>query len=175
MEAVGLNSQDGRGIRQGNSFDEVGIYHYLTEETFDTYMLNIITTKQKFISQIMTSKEPARVCEDVDEFTAIDEMDFDSIGTEKTAVFILIRPARNPYKAVVNMFYSQLFERLMYIANFKHNGRLPLLVSCELDEFANCGVIPNFNETLAVVRPHNIRICIVLQGLSQLKAMYEGC
>lgn len=62
-----LTQQDGRGIRQGNSFDEVGIYHYLTEETFDAYMMGIITNKAKFISQIMTSKDPVRVSEDVDE------------------------------------------------------------------------------------------------------------
>lgn len=110
---------------------------------------------------------------DVDELTAEDEMDFDSVGIEKTAIFVIVPPARNTYKAVVNIFYSQLFERLMYIANFKCNGRLPQLVSCELDEFANIGKIPNFNETLAVVRSCNIRICIYLQGISQLKALYE--
>lgn len=111
--------------------------------------------------------------EDVDELTATDEMDFDSIGKEKTAVFLIIPSARQTYKAIANMFYSQLFERLMLVANRDCNGRLPYLVSCELDEFANIGKIPNFNETLAVVRSHNIRICIVLQGLSQLKALYE--
>ena len=62
-----LTQQDGRGIRQGNMFDEVGIYHYLTEETFDAYMMGIITNKAKFINQIMTSKDPVRVSEDVDE------------------------------------------------------------------------------------------------------------
>lgn len=111
--------------------------------------------------------------EDVDELTATDEMDFDNIGKEKTAVFLIIPAARQTYKVIANIFYSQLFERLMLVANRDCNGRLPLLVSCELDEFANLGKIPNFNETLAVVRSHNIRICIVLQGLSQLKALYE--
>lgn len=62
-----LEQRNGRILRQGNMFPEVDIFHYTTKETFDTYMLNIITTKQKFISQIMTSKEPARVCADVDE------------------------------------------------------------------------------------------------------------
>lgn len=62
-----LEQQNGRGLRQGNMFEEVGIYHYVTENTFDAYMLGIITSKAKFISQVMTSKEPARVCEDVDE------------------------------------------------------------------------------------------------------------
>ncbi len=111
--------------------------------------------------------------EDVDELTATDEMDFDNVGKEKTAIFLIIPAARQTYKVIANIFYSQLFERLMLVANRDCNGRLPLLVSCELDEFANIGKIPNFNETLAVVRSHNIRICIVLQGLSQLKALYE--
>ncbi|MCI1269804.1 MAG: hypothetical protein LKG21_07930 [Ruminococcus sp.] len=62
-----LTQQDGRGVRQGNNFDEIGIYHYLTEETFDGYMMGIITNKAKFINQIMTSKDPVRVSEDVDE------------------------------------------------------------------------------------------------------------
>lgn len=110
---------------------------------------------------------------DVDEITDADEMDFDHIGTEKTAIFLIIPAARQTYKTVANIFYSQLFERLMYIANRDHAGRLPLLVSFELDEFPNIGKIPNFPETLAVVRSYNIRICIVMQGLSQLKAIYE--
>ena len=62
-----IAQQDGRGIRQGNTFNEVGIYHYLTEETFDAYLMGIITNKAKFINQIMTSKDPVRVAEDVDE------------------------------------------------------------------------------------------------------------
>ncbi len=102
-----------------------------------------------------------------------DEMDFDSIGKEKTAVFMLIKVPRNPYKVISNIFYSQLFERLMLVANRDFNGCLPLLVSCELDEFPNLGKIPDYSETLAIVRSHNIRICTVLQGLSQLKALYE--
>lgn len=111
--------------------------------------------------------------EDVDELTSVDEMDFDNVGKEKTAIFLIIPAARQTYKVIANIFYSQLFERLMLVANKDCNGRLPYLVSCELDEFANIGKVPNFNETLAVVRSHNIRICIVLQGLSQLKALYE--
>lgn len=111
--------------------------------------------------------------ESVDALTYEDEMDFDNIGKEKTAIFLIIPAARQTYKVIANIFYSQLFERLMLVANRDCNGRLPLLVSCELDEFANIGKIPNFDETLAVVRSHNIRIAIVLQGLSQLKALYE--
>lgn len=110
---------------------------------------------------------------DVDQITDADEMDFDHIGTEKTAIFLIIPAARQTYKTVANIFYSQLFERLMYIANRDHHGSLPLLVSCEMDEFANIGKIPAFSETLAVVRSYNIRICIVVQGISLLKENYE--
>ena len=83
---------------------------------------------------------------DVDQITDADEMDFDHIGTEKTAIFLIIPAARQTYKTVANIFYSQLFERLMYIANRDHHGSLPLLVSCEMDEFANIGKIPAFSE-----------------------------
>lgn len=125
------------------------------------------------ICKVLSTRLRLWAVEDVDEMTATDEMDFDSIGKEKTAIFLIIPAARQTYKAIANIFYSQLFERLMFIANRDHNGRLPMLVSCEMDEFANIGKIPNFNETLSVVRSYNIRICIVLQGLSQLKALYE--
>lgn len=109
----------------------------------------------------------------IDSITVEDETDFDSVGAEKTAIFLIIPAGRQTYRVVANIFYSQLFERLMRVAETKYNGRLPLLVSCELDEFPNIGEIPAFSETLSVVRSYNIRCAIVLQGLSQLKAIYE--
>lgn len=110
----------------------------------------------------------------VDILTDNDEMDLESIGEKKTIVYVIIPAARQTYKAVANIFFTQLFEVLINTANFKYKGKLPLLVSCEIDEFANIGEIPNFQETLAVVRKNNIRICIALQGLSQLKALYKN-
>lgn len=62
-----LEQRNGRIIRQGNTFSKVDIFNYVTENTFDAYMMNIIVTKQKFISQLMSGKTPARTCEDVDE------------------------------------------------------------------------------------------------------------
>lgn len=62
-----LEQRNGRIIRQGNTFDKVNVFNYVTENTFDAYMMNIIVTKQKFISQLMSGKTPARTCEDVDE------------------------------------------------------------------------------------------------------------
>lgn len=125
------------------------------------------------IAKTLSTRLRLWAVEDVDMLTGEDEMNFDDLGVHKTAIFLIIPAARQTYKAVANIFYSQLFERLMYIASLKYNNRLPLLVSCELDEFANIGVIPHFRETLSVIRKYNIRICIVLQGLSQLKSMYK--
>ena len=112
------------------------------------------------------------VLPDMDILTSTDEMDFDDIGVHRTAIFLTLPTADSTYSAVANLFYTQLFKRLMFIAERDYNARLPLLVSFELDEFANIGKIPDFTEILAVVRKYNIRMCIVLQGLSQLKAIY---
>ena len=128
---------------------------------------------QSSINEVLSTRLSLFGTTDLDAITSTDEMDFDSVGKEKTAIFLIIPSARNTYKVVCNIFYSQLFERLRRVADADYNGKLPLIVSCELDEFANIGEIPAFNETLAVVRSYNIRICIVLQGLSQLKALYE--
>ena len=67
MEAFGLQQREGRIIRQGNENEEVDIYSYVTEQTFDSYLYQLVESKQKFISQIMTSKSPVRSAEDVDE------------------------------------------------------------------------------------------------------------
>ena len=113
------------------------------------------------------------VLPDMDTLTSTDEMDFDDIGVNKTAIFLTLPTADSTYSAVANLFYSQLFKRLMFIAERDYNAHLPLLVSFELDEFSNIGKIPDFTEILAVVRKYNIRMCIVLQGLSQIKAIYD--
>ena len=128
---------------------------------------------QSSINEVLSTRLQLWATTDLDAITSTDEMDFDSIGKELTAIFLIIPAARNTYKAVSNIFYSQLFERLMRIADSKYNGCLPKLVSFELDEFANIGEIPSFNEILSVARSYNIRICVVIQGLSQLKAIYE--
>ena len=77
------------------------------------------------------------VLPDMDTLMSTDEMDFDDIGVHKTAIFLTLPTADSTYSAVANLFYSQLFKRLMFIAERDYNARLPLLVSFELDEFAN--------------------------------------
>lgn len=128
---------------------------------------------QSSINEVLSTRLSLFATTDLDAITSTDEMDFDSVGVEKTAIFLIIPSARNTYKVVCNIFYSQFFERLRKVADLKYDGCMPLLVSCEMDEFANIGEIPAFENTLAVARSYNLRICIVLQGLSQLKAIYE--
>lgn len=111
--------------------------------------------------------------EDVDLLMADDEMEFDLIGERKTAIFLITPVPRNPYKVVANVFYSQLFSRLIRVADAKHHGRWKELISFELDEFAQLGTIPDFHNILAVVRSYNIRICIILQDLAQLRINYK--
>lgn len=112
--------------------------------------------------------------EDVDVLTAQDDFDFDTLGDQKTVFFVIVPVPRNTYKAVANLFYTQLFQRLFRVgADKNHNGSFKELISFELDEFANIGLIPDFEKILAVVRSYNIRVCIILQDLSQLKALYK--
>jgi len=75
-----LEQRKGRIVRQGNRNDTVHIYRYVTENTFDAYMWQTIESKQKFISQIMTSKSPVRSCEDIDE-TALSYAEVKALAT----------------------------------------------------------------------------------------------
>ena len=125
------------------------------------------------ISETLATKLQLWTYKDVDILTSKDEMDFDDVGVHKTAIFVIQPAADMTYSAIANIFFRQLFDRLQKIAEIKYKNRLPLLVSFELDEFANIGTIPNFEKELAVIRKYNIRVCIVLQALAQLKAIYD--
>lgn len=148
-------------------------YPYDTTTINWSSMQGLARETMSSITKVLSTRLRLWAVPDVDSFTLEDEMDFDNLGVKKTAIFLIIPAARQTYRVVAKIFYSQLFERLMRLAEQKYNGKLPLLVNCELDEFANIGEIPSFAETLSVVRKYNIRICIVLQGLSQLKSTYE--
>lgn len=134
---------------------------------------NTVQTTMSGVQKTLSTRLRLWAVEDVDLLTSKDEMEFDKIGERKTAIFLIMPVPTNPYKAVANIFYSQLFSRLFKVADAKHNGRWKELISFELDEFANIGTIPDFEKILAVVRSYNIRVCVILQDLSQLKAMYK--
>ena len=102
-----------------------------------------------------------------------DEMELDTIGDRKTALFVIISDTDDTFNFVVAIMYSQLFNLLCDKADDVYNGRLPVHVRCLLDEFANIGQIPKFDKLIATIRSREISACLVLQAQSQLKALYK--
>ena len=99
-------------------------------------------------------------------------MDFDSIGTRRTALFIIVSDTDTTFNFIAAMMYSQLFNRLCDLADDKFGGRLPYHVRILADEMANIGKIPNFDKLIATIRSREISVAIILQAKSQLKTMY---
>ncbi len=107
------------------------------------------------------------------ELTEYDEMDLESIGEEKTALFVIISDTDDTFNFIVSILYSQLFNLLCDLADNRYQGRLPIHVRCLLDEFANIGQIPRFEKLIATIRSREISASIILQAKSQLKAIYK--
>ena len=102
-----------------------------------------------------------------------DEMELDTIGDRKTALFVIISDTDDTFNFIVAIMYSQLFNLLCDKADDVYNGRLPVHVRCLLDEFANIGQIPQFEKLIATIRSRKISASIILQSKSQLKALYK--
>jgi len=102
-----------------------------------------------------------------------DELELDTLGDEKTALFVIISDTDITFNFVVALMYSQLFNLLCDKADNEYGGRLKVHVRCLLDEFANIGQIPNFDKLIATIRSREISACIILQTKSQLKTMYK--
>ena len=110
---------------------------------------------------------------EVMDLTCCDNLHLEMTGDEKTALFIIIPSSDDTFNFLAAMMYTQLFDVLYDRANFKHGGRLPIHVRCLLDEFANLGQIPRFEELLATMRSMEISANVIIQNLSQLKKMYK--
>ena len=102
-----------------------------------------------------------------------DEMELDTIGDRKTALFVIISDTDDTFNFVVSILYTQLFNLLCDKADDEYGGRLPVHVRCLLDEFANIGQIPKFEKLIATIRSREISASIILQSQSQLKAIYK--
>ena len=107
------------------------------------------------------------------ELTAYDEMELDSLGDMKTALFIIISDTDDTFNFLVSMAYTQLFNLLCDKADDVYGGRLPVHVRCLIDEAANIGQIPKLEKLMATIRSREISACLVLQAQSQLKALYK--
>ena len=107
------------------------------------------------------------------ELTAYDEMELDTLGDKKTALFIIISDTDDTFNFLVSMAYTQLFNLLCDKADDVYGGRLPIHVRCLIDEAANIGQIPKLEKLMATIRSREISACLVLQAQSQLKAIYK--
>ena len=107
------------------------------------------------------------------ELTAYDEMELDTLGDSKTALFIIISDTDDTFNFLVSMAYTQLFNLLCDKADDVYGGRLPVHVRCLIDEAANIGQIPKLEKLVATIRSREISACLVLQAQSQLKALYK--
>ena len=107
------------------------------------------------------------------ELMSEDELELDTLGDRKTALFVIISDTDDTFNFVVSIMYSQLFNLLCDKADDVYGGRLPAHVRCLLDEFANIGLIPKFEKLIATIRSREISASIILQAQSQLKAIYK--
>ena len=104
---------------------------------------------------------------------AYDELELDTLGDRKTALFIIISDTDDTFNFLASMVYTQLFNLLCDKADDVYGGRLPVHVRCLIDECANIGQIPNLEKLMATIRSREISACLVLQAQSQLKALYK--
>ena len=102
-----------------------------------------------------------------------DELELDTLGDRKTALFVIISDTDDTFNFVVSIMYLHLFNLLCDKADDEYGGRLPVHVRCLLDEFANIGLIPKFEKLIATIRSREISASIILQAQSQLKAIYK--
>ena len=107
------------------------------------------------------------------EITSYDDLELDTLGDEKTALFLIMSDTDTTFSFLISMIYTQLFNLLCEKADDVYGGRLPVHVRCLIDEFANCGQIPGIEKLVATIRSREISACIVLQAKSQLKALYK--
>lgn len=102
-----------------------------------------------------------------------DELELDTLGDEKTALFLMMSDTDGSFNFLISMIYTQLFNLLCEKADDVYGGRLPVHVRCLIDEAANIGQIPNLEKLVATIRSREISACLVLQARSQLKAIYK--
>ena len=107
------------------------------------------------------------------EITSYDELELDTLGDRKTALFLIMSDTDDSFNFLISMCYTQLFNLLCEKADDKYGDRLPVHVRCLIDECANIGQIPKLEKLVATIRSREISACLVLQAQSQLKAIYK--
>lgn len=111
--------------------------------------------------------------ESVAALTITDELDLWKMGEEKTALFAIIPDNDTSFNFLISILYCQLFQQLFELADKKYQGSLPVHVQFLMDEFANLSLPDDFEKILSVMRSRGVSVSIILQNLSQLKALFE--
>ena len=127
----------------------------------------------KSIQVTLSSKLEKFNIDEIANLTMTDEMELDRLGEEKIAVFAVIPDTHTSYNFLVSILYTQIFQNAFYRADNNYRGALPIPVHFLMDEFANVALPDDFDKILSVMRSRNVFVSIILQNLSQLKAIFE--
>ncbi len=136
-------------------------YHSGSAKTLKSIQITLASRLEKFNLESLAS------------LTQTDELELDTIGEKKTALFAIIPDNDTSFNFLVSMLYTQLFQQLFYTADHKYGGRLPIHVHFLMDEFANVSLPDDFDKILSVMRSREVSVSIILQNLAQLKALFE--
>ena len=136
-------------------------YHSGSAKTLKSIQVTLASRLEKFNLESMA------------QLTQTDELDLSSLGEKKTALFAIIPDNDTSFNFLISILYTQLFQQLFYIADYKYGGSLPTHVHFVMDEFANVSLPDDFDKILSVMRSREVSVSIILQNLAQLKALFE--
>ncbi len=136
-------------------------YHSGSAKTLKSIQITLAARLEKFNLRSLAA------------LTATDELYLPSLGEKKVALFALIPDNDTSFNFLVSILYTQLFQQLFWLADYKYGGSLPVPVHFLMDEFPNVSLPDDFDKILAVMRSRNISVSIILQNIAQLKALFE--
>lgn len=136
-------------------------YHSGSPKTLKSIQITLAARLEKFNLESLAA------------MTSVDELDLDSLGEKKVALFALIPDNDSSFNFLVSILYTQLFQQLFYCADHIHGGALKVPVHFLMDEFANVSLPDDFDKILSVMRSRGVFVSIILQNLAQLKALFE--
>ena len=136
-------------------------YHSGSAKTLKSIQITLAARLEKFNLESLAS------------LTSTDELELETLGEKKTALFALIPDNDTSFNFLVSILYTQLFQQLFYSADHIHGGNLPIPVHFLMDEFANVSLPDDFDKILSVMRSRSVSVSIILQNLAQLKALFE--
>lgn len=136
-------------------------YHSGSAKTLKSIQITLAARLEKFNLSSLSA------------LTATDDLDLPSLGEKKVALFAVIPDSDTSYNFLVSILYTQLFQQLFYLADYKHGGSLPVPVHFLMDEFSNVSLPDDFSKILSVMRSRAVSVSIVLQNIAALKALFE--